>query len=63
MGAGQYQARDLAIVSAVVALATSLTLGLVLAVTRLVDRSDRALPLGSALTMVLVAWFFYYAPA
>jgi hypothetical protein len=63
MGAGQYQARDLAIVSAMVALATALTLVLVLAVTRLVDRSDRALPLGAALTMVLVAWFFYYEPA
>jgi hypothetical protein len=63
MGAGQYDARDLVIVSAMVALATSLTLVLVLAVTRLVDRSDRALPLGATLTMVLVAWFFYYGPA
>jgi hypothetical protein len=62
-GAGQYRAGDLALVSATAAIATALLLAVVIAAVALVDRTQGAAPLGAALAMVLVAWFFFYVPA
>ena len=61
-GAGQYDAADLALVTAVSMLVAALALVVMLGVVRLVDRTDRAAPLAAALTMLVVAWFFFYVP-
>ena len=62
-GAGQYRAWDLAIVTAVSAMAATVAIAIVLGLVRLMVRSDRAEPLAAALGMLLVAWFFWYGPA
>ena len=60
--AGQYRGVGLAQVTGVVALATALLLALVWAIVRLVDRTERAAQLAAALTMLVVAWIFFYVP-
>lgn len=60
---GQYRAADLALVTASAAVLVALSFALALAVVRLAGRSDRSVPLASALAMLAVAWIFYYVPA
>lgn len=60
--AGQYRGVGLAQVTVIVALATALVLALVYATVRLVDRTERSAPLAAALTMLVVAWIFFYVP-
>jgi hypothetical protein len=60
---GQFRAADLAFVTATAAALAALALAIALGAVRLVERSDRSLPLASALAMLAVAWFFYYVPA
>jgi hypothetical protein len=60
--AGQYQAVGLAEVTAIVALTTAFLLALVWSIVRLVGRPERAAPLAAALTMLVVAWVFFYVP-
>jgi hypothetical protein len=60
---GQYRGADLALVTASAGAVAAFALALALGVVRLVERSDRSVPLASALAMLGVAWFFYYVPA
>jgi hypothetical protein len=59
---GQYRGVDLAQVMTVAVLATALVLALMVAAVRLFDRTARAAPLAAALTMLVVAWTFFYVP-
>jgi hypothetical protein len=60
---GQYRGADLALVTASAAALAALAFALSLGVVRLVARSDRSMPLASALAMLAVAWIFYFVPA
>ena len=60
--AGQFSGVGLAQVTVTVALVTALLLALVWAIVRLVVRTERAAPLAAVLTMVVVAWIFFYVP-
>lgn len=60
---GQYRAADLTLVTVSAAVVAALAMVFAFVVARLVDRSDRALPLAAALAMLAVAWVFYYVPA
>jgi hypothetical protein len=59
---GQYDAADLALVTAVSMLVAALAPVVMFGVVRLFDRTDRAAPLAAVLAMLAVAWFFFYAP-
>ena len=59
---GQYRGADLALVAASAGLLAVLALSLGLGAVRLVERSDRVVPLASALAMLAVTWVFYYVP-
>jgi hypothetical protein len=60
---GQYAADDLALVTGSAAVLAAVAFVLALGVVWLVERSDRSVPLASALAMLAVAWIFYYVPA
>ena len=60
---GQYRGADLALVTASAAALAALALALAFGAMRLVERSDRSVPLASALAMLAVGWIFYYVPA
>ena len=60
---GQYDGADLALVTASAAALGALAIAIALGVVRLAERSDRSVPLASALAMLAVAWIFYYVPA
>ncbi|HEV7994077.1 MAG TPA: hypothetical protein VGP25_19780 [Gemmatimonadaceae bacterium] len=62
-GVGQFEGADLLLVTALAVLVAAAALGLMLVVVRLAGRSDRAEPLAATLTMLFVAWFFFYTPA
>jgi hypothetical protein len=62
-GAGQYRGSGLAVLTAFVAIVVAIALAVVFLITRLIERSDRAAPLAAALTMLGVAWVFFYVPA
>jgi hypothetical protein len=59
---GQFRTSDLALALVAIAGLTALALGTVFVVVRALDRTDRAAPLSAALTLLAVAWCFYYLP-
>jgi hypothetical protein len=60
--AGQYRFSDLAVVLTVVILVSALAVAVGFVAVSAVDRADRAASLAAALTMLAVAWCFYYVP-
>jgi len=61
--AGQYRSSDLAVVLAVVLLASGLAVAVVFVLMRTLDQTGRAAPLAAALALLAILWFFYYVPA